>query len=515
MKKKNIIIVMTDQQRADLRRGCGYELDTMPFLDEWAQGGVDFDRAYTSNPTCMPARVSMFTGRYSETHCVRTNHNARDAIYTRDLLDVLKEQGYATALCGKNHSHHVKGDFDFWEESGHLGYEGEENTTKEQKEFADFLCGTKHLEIHEPSPGGVEVQHPYRNVSSALKFIDGLEEGRPFFAWVSFAEPHNPYQVPEPYFDLFPPEELPEIHAGKEILGQKGFRFEWLRRDWEGVLGEDIEKRILRARSNYHGMLRLIDDQFRRLIEGLRERGLEEDTVVLFLSDHGDFVGEYGLIRKGADLPQILTRIPMIWRGPGIEGRGKERDAYVSIVDILPTICDMLGIETPFGVQGKSILPLLENKNIPEKEYDTAYAESGFGGLYWGDEDDLTEEQEGAIHNMVSYDCLNTWTQCGQVRAVWHGGFHLQLDMMGNGYLYAVEEDPFEQDNLWEREEYVKVRQEMLQLLARSMMRAADPIPVPHHRYRTKIHPKGYWDQDYRSDDPGVREMDGIGKCGM
>ena len=91
-KRPNIVIVMTDQQRADLRRSCGYELDTMPFLDRWAEGGVDFARAYTPNPTCMPARVSMFTGRYSQSHRVRTNHNAEDALYTEDLLDVLKRR---------------------------------------------------------------------------------------------------------------------------------------------------------------------------------------------------------------------------------------------------------------------------------------------------------------------------------------------------------------------------------------------------------------------------------------
>ncbi len=73
----------------------------MPFLDEWAKGGVDFENAYTPNPTCMPARVSMMTGRYSECHQVRTNHNLQDALYTEDLLDVLKKNGYVTALCGK------------------------------------------------------------------------------------------------------------------------------------------------------------------------------------------------------------------------------------------------------------------------------------------------------------------------------------------------------------------------------------------------------------------------------
>ncbi len=102
-------------------------------------------------------------------------------------------------------------------------------------------------------------------------------------------------------------------------------------------LGESVEERILRARSNYHGMLRLIDDQVKRLIEGLRERGLEENTIVIYVSDHGDFVGEYGLIRKGPDLPDVLTHIPMIFKGPDIVPQGRRGSCFVSLVDILPT----------------------------------------------------------------------------------------------------------------------------------------------------------------------------------
>lgn len=504
-KKPNIVIVMTDQQRADLRKGCGYALDTMPFLDQWAQGGVDFARGYTPNPTCMPARVSMFTGRYSQSHRVRTNHNAKDALYIGDLLDVLKENGYVTALCGKNHSHRPPEDFDFHETCGHLGDEGEANTTEGEIEFAQYLKSTMHMEMHAPAPGGVCVQHPYRNVSSALRFIDGVKEGeKPFFAWVSFAEPHNPYQVPEPYFDMFPPKSLPDPVGGVEDLAAKGERFVWLRKVWEEILGPDIDSRIARARSNYHGMLRLIDDQFKRLVEGLRERELEENTIVVFLSDHGDFVGEYGLIRKGPDLPDILCHIPFIWRGPGIVARGRVEDGYTGIVDILPTICEMIGAKVPFGCQGKSIVPLLTNREAPMEEFACAYAESGFGGLYWNERDELDLVTEGASQNMVTFDCLNTWTQCGQVRALWEDGYHIQLDMMGKGYLYDTKKDPRELQNLWERTEYTEKKTEMLSKLAAAMMRAADPLPVPHHRYRTKVHPNGYWQQAFIAKDPGV-----------
>ncbi|MGI6269135.1 MAG: sulfatase [Candidatus Howiella sp.] len=505
-KKPNFVIVMTDQQRADLRRGAGYALDTMPFLDAWAAGGVDIARAYTSNPTCMPARVSLFTGRYSESHRVRTNHNMDDALYTKDLMDVLRENGYATALCGKNHSHRPASDFDFYEMSGHLGYEGEKNETRAQKEFADFLCATRHMESPVPSPGGIEVQHPFRNVSSALKFIDSLEGDQPFFAWVSFAEPHNPYQVPEEYFDLFPPEALPLTTGTAADLAGKGPRFVWLRHVWEQVLGPDIEARIRRARSNYHGMLRLIDDQFRRLIEGLRDRGLEEETVVLFLSDHGDFAGEYGLIRKGPDLPDLLTRIPMVWRGPGIAAQGRRAEGFASITDVLPTVCDLIGAEIPFGCQGKSLLPLLQNRPLPVGDFDSAYAESGFGGLYWGEKDALTLWDEGASsHELDRFDCLNTWTQCGQVRALWSGDWHIQIDMLGRGCLYNLAADRYELHDLWDEPGAAGVKAELLASLAAAMLRAVDPLPAPRHRYRVKTHPKGYWFQPFISADPGVR----------
>ena len=509
MKRPNIVIVMTDQQRADLRAVRGYALDTMPFLDRWASGGVDFANAYTPNPTCMPARVSMFTGRYPSCHQVRTNHNAADALYQADLLDVLRHARYRTALCGKNHSHRDPAEFDFHECTGHMGNEGEVNQTPIEKDFAQFLCDTRHLETHQPSPGGVEVQHPYRNVSSALKFIDQTPAERPFFAWVSFAEPHNPYQVPAPYFDMFPPEILPPVTDGTENLSAKGWRWPWLRAEWESVLGPDIERHILRSRSNYHGMLRLIDDQFRRLIEGLNERGLTENTLVIFVSDHGDFVGEYGLIRKGPDLPDILTRVPLVMRGAGVVKRGLLGGAMVSLADILPTICEWIGEPVPFGVQGRSLGCLLRGEPCPPGEFDVAYSETGFGGMYWNRQDGLTPQAEGARNEMVTFDCLNTWTQCGQVRMVRKGPWKLQEDMMGNAYLYNLDTDPRELTNLIGDETLLPVRAEMQSELCSAMLRAADPLPPPRNRYRVKVHPLGYWrDETYVSGDPGVRGHD-------
>lgn len=512
--KPNFIIVMTDQQRADLRKGAGYSLDTMPFLDSWSAGGADFARAYTANPTCMPARVSMFTGRFAESHKARTNHNAVDALYTEDMLDILGGAGYTTALCGKNHTHRSYDEFDYCAPTSHLnadeGYNQPEKTA-DNLSFEQFMESTRFVDCAVPSPGGVEQQFPYRNVTSTFDFIDSHTDGKPFFLWLSMAEPHNPYQVPEPYFDMFPPETLPPLASNTDALSHKSHRYPWIRGVWEKVLGEDIEQRTVRMRSNYHGMLRLIDDQLKRLIEGLDTRGLSDNTVVVFLSDHGDFVGEYGLMRKGPDLPDVLCHIPMIWRGAGIAAQGRVNAPYVNIVDLLPTFCDMLGVPMPFGCQGKSLLPLLINHNIPDKEYDVAYCESGFSGLYWDEQDELTLLDEKACPpDFKSFDCLNTWTQCGQVRMVCKGDFKLQLDMLGNGYLYNLTNDPQELVSLWNDAEHLAVRAELLTELSATMMRACDPIPAPHHRYRVKTHPKGFWFQPYHSADVGVLDLPSI-----
>lgn len=496
--KPNIVLIMTDQQRADLRKSRGYSLDTMPFLDSLAQTGVDFEHAYTPCPTCMPARVSLFTGRYAESHKARTNHNGEDARYTTDMLELLKDNGYRTALCGKNHTHHPETDFHWHETCGHLGHEGNlPLKTPEEQELAAFLDATDHMEAHEPSPGGVEAQHPYQNVSSAFRFIDSLEKENPFFLWLSFAEPHNPFQVPEPYYDMFPPGVLPEITT-EPYVAEKGDKYTWLHTVWSQVLGTNSGERILRARSNYHGMLRLIDDQLKRFYQGIQQRGLQENTIIVFLSDHGDFAGEYGLIRKGPDLPQVLTNIPMLWTGPGVAPRGADNTHFVSLVDIFPTLCNIIEAEIPFGVQGKSITALLENKDIPEAEFTSAYCESGFGGLYWSMQDSLTLAQEGASRcdetgKPLNFDCLNTWTQCGQVRMLCKGDWKIQVDMLGTTYLYNLKKDPLEIHNLAEDHACIAEKADMLQALMAASLRASDPIPAPRRRYHCKRHPKGYW----------------------
>lgn len=494
--RPNIVVIMTDQQRADVCAREGYPLDTTPFLDSLARQGTWFNRAYTASPLCAPARVSLLTGRYPSAHRMRENFGLDRAVYTQDLFDVAREHGYATALIGKNHSHVAPEKLDhFWGVMHNGAYPGaglsEQERTDEERAYDAWLRELNHRVPLEPSPFSVECQLPYRAVSNALAWIRSRraadETERPFCLWLSFPEPHNPYQVPEPYFSLFPPESNPPVQVGKEALATRGFKWQYARQIGE-LAHPDYDNLIPRARASYFGLLRLIDDQVRRFVGFLHAEGLWENTLLVFVSDHGDFVGEYGLMRKGPEVPEILTRIPMSWHGPGIQAGHEPHSAHVSLVDIFPTMCEAADLPVPAGVQGRSLWPLLTGADVPAEAFASAYVEQGIGGLHYTEED-VVESKPGLSTdpNRPHFDELNAVSQSGSMRMVRRGDWKLALDMEGRGHLYYLPTDPFELENRFDDPACSPVRQELLVELASWMMRAQDPLPIPERGYRRKF----------------------------
>src|SRR5699024_426608 len=260
-------------------------------------------------------------------------------------------------------------------------------------------------------------EQPYRIVSDGIGWLSTIKEEKdPFFLYVSIPEPHNPYQVPEPYYSMFPPEELPPLKSDKSDLVAKGKKFT-MQHELEKMGYPGYEKHIPRIRSNYYGMLRLIDDQMKRLVNYLKENGLYENTLLLFVADHGDYTGEYGLIKKGAGLPDCLARIPMLWHGPGIIKNQKPHDAHVSNIDIMPTICSLVGYPIPDGVIGRSLWPLLTGKEYPKAEFSSVVAQHGFGGRDYTKIDQLNPYKEGCLFkDRIGFDELNSYSQSGILR---------------------------------------------------------------------------------------------------
>ncbi len=492
MSRPNIVLVMTDQQRADFTRAAGFPLDTMPFLDSLGARGARFERAYTPMPVCAPARISLFTGRFPKAHRVRQNSAIKHAIYERDLVDLLREAGYSIGLAGKNHSHLKPAELDFASTYMHVGRTGDVPGPERSQQEAAFdawladLARERGALSLEPTPFPAECQLPQRIVRDAMGWIDsltGTADGggggaSPFFLWLSFPEPHNPYQVPEPYFSLFPEGAVPDRVAGPEALERKsgppGEKWRWERSMIEASNpGYDAHWR--RYRANYCGMLRLLDDQLRRFVGHLEGRGLLGNTLILFTADHGDYAGDYGLQRKGVGLPECLVRVPLVVHGPGVTPRPANQQDHVSLVDLMPTLCEALGSETPYGVQGRSLWPLLTGAPYPQEEFRSAYIELGYGGLHYGEHD------RPPLHfpyGASRFDELNTVTQSGTVKCLRLGPWKLTYDMLGNGELYDVGADPAELANRFDDPTCRDVRHRLVEELLRWTIRAEDDLPL-------------------------------------
>jgi arylsulfatase A-like enzyme len=471
--RPNLVIIMTDQQRGDFMKKEGFALDTMPFVDSWGEGGMRFPRCYTPTPLCLPARCSLFTGRFPKALRVRENGGAVNIFFAKDLPQLLREQGYTINLVGKNHSHLKAEDFDTVSPYGHSGSGHRGRNTAAETAMDEWLRSLRGGVALEPTPFPLECQPPFRIVRDAVETLERRDRSKPFFLWLSFPEPHNPYQVPEPYYSLFPEDDVPERYAGPEVADKKGFKWRWEHRLFERKRpGYDGDWR--RYRANYCGMLRLIDDQLRRFIDFLAAEGLSENTFIIFTSDHGDFVGDYGLRRKGVEVPECLVRVPFLIMGPGILAEQRMRREFISLVDLFPTLCEALALPTPDGVQGRSLWPLLTGDSFPEEEFASIYGEVGFGGVYYSEQDEppLHFPMEGP-----AIDSLNCFTQSGNMKFVRKGRWKLVFDMMGRGQLYDLEEDPGELKNLFADKDLLEVRVDLLQELLSWTIRTEDDLP--------------------------------------
>ncbi|QDP97081.1 sulfatase-like hydrolase/transferase [Microlunatus elymi] len=477
--RPNILLIMTDQHRVGLTRRTGCSVDTMPRLDALARQGTAFDRAYTSYPACVPARTSLLTGRFPTAHRVRQNSNAEHAFYQADLLDVLRAQGFQLHFAGKPHMHPGPDDFDsyagpYWHTSG-------PQHTDDHRRFDNWLTDLDHGVADVPTPFAVEDQLPYRIATDAIAAVDDSRRDQPAFWWVSFPEPHNPYQVPEPYFSLVPEQDVPARIAGPEVIDAKGGNYRWLRELVEHKRpGYDDEWR--RYRANYLGMLRLIDDQIGRLLDHLEDRHL--DTVVIFVSDHGDYFADYGLQRKGAGMSDALMRIPFQISGPGILP-GQTRQELVSMVDLMPTVCELIGAEIPPGVQGRGLLPLLSGEPTPADEFDSVIGELGYGGVPYAldDHPELHFPYQGR-----TFDELNSVTQSGGSRMLRRGDHKLIMDLNGSGELYDLARDPGELINLFDDPAHRATRDQLSADLIRWMIRIADDLPTGNYAPKAAPH---------------------------
>ena len=482
----NVVIIMTDQQRADFFGGQGFGADTMPFLEGLRPRGVWFKPAYTPMPICVPARISMLTGRYCKAHGMIANWSPCASRHGKDMLGVLREAGYEMALFGKNHSYASEGDFDAWRPYMHTTGIPRPGREAEDAAFDRWMTQLAHWVSEAPTPFPADFQYPVRIVSDAVEWLNERRE-EPFFAWVSFPEPHSPYQAPEPYFDLFPPETVPPPSAGPEALARKNGQWRHQYRTIKHY-HPDCDEVWPRLRSNYCGMLRLIDDQVARLVTAMEERGLLENTIVVYTADHGEFCGDYGLYRKGLALPECAIRIPMFWFGGGIAPHEGYHPAHVSLCDVFPTVCEAIGEAIPHGVQGRSLWPLLRGEAYSEGEFASAYSEHGIGGRVLREDEVGYGAKADTVYldgvARTNFDGTRVATS-GFRRAVIKGRWKLVYDPELPPEIYDLERDAMELNNLAEAGGMGAVRAELMEELLYWTVRTEDNLEI--RRYAAEM----------------------------
>lgn len=398
----NVLVFITDQQRYD-HVGCtGNPVLRTPNIDRIAQSGVQFARHYVNNPLCQPARATLFTGQTSRGHGVRTNGIPLDPgipTITQALLDA----GYRTHSSGKLHLQNY-----FAPRGLTTDPSTQQVDPRVDLERRDLWCAGRIQELPSPYYGlestdfigfhgdgtfgeylhWLERDHPEavpllsrerarvpptgadQSWKSALPpdlhfttwianrtiaFLqDHDQDDRPFFLWSSFTDPHHPYCPPAPYDELYDPASVPMPTRGEGELDNLAPFFRRIYEQDVQVSGRGDATRASEAHireiiAHTFGMIGLIDDNVGRVLDALEEEALRENTVVVFMSDHGDMLGDHWLLNKGPFHFEGLLHVPLVVSWPGHFPQGVRTTALTSHLDFAPTILDLCGVSIPEG----------------------------------------------------------------------------------------------------------------------------------------------------------------------
>ncbi|MGC9349596.1 MAG: sulfatase family protein [Anaerolineae bacterium] len=364
-RQPNVLWIMTDQQRADALGAVTPWMHT-PNLDRLAVEGVHLRRAFAQSPVCVPSRINYVTGRYPHSHRNREN-NARVGPGEPHIFRVLKASGYNLGIIGKNHMFYEDELVNLNLDLTHVDKMGDNSSPEAQAYQAHWAeCrrrlweeGSWTASFHDFPE---ELTRTHRTGAAAVDYLRQADPSRPFFLWVSFADPHVPHTAPRRFAHLYPLEEMPvppgALASEAEAEVRDKPRRQAIKRKAQGMVGAP-EEGLRRYLAVYSAMISFIDEWIGRILYTLAMRGLAEDTIVVFVSDHGDFRGEHGMVKKDLLLYDALLNVPCIIRHPG-HIKPQVVDALVEQVDLYPTLMDYLRLELPKGVQGRSLRPLLE-----------------------------------------------------------------------------------------------------------------------------------------------------------
>jgi arylsulfatase A-like enzyme len=393
------------------------------------------------------------------------------------LLDIFRDKGYRTGLSGKNHCF-MPDDlraFDYLWEASHLGPQDAPNEAA--------LAAKQWLResgVWRQAWGAAHNPYPPEALGTALitdhaiEFIDQHREASaPFFLWYSIADPHTPLQTASPYAEMYDPE---AIALPPQLEGEIETKPPAQQIDYRALAGDKVTEDIMRrAIAMYYGMNTYIDTEVGRFLRRLDELGLREDTIVFYLSDHGDYMGEHRMIRKSKALYDCLCHIPLIVSWSGHIPAGGVQEAFVCIEDILPTLMDLLGWSIPPGVQGRSFAPLLRGEDYTPRK--AIFGEAGLEGApYKLEEVADTPFPQGPLTK--DFTPQNKKGGRGRIKSVRTRRWKL-VHYPGQPYgeLYDLREDPWELYNLYDQAPYQDIIMELRTRLLDWTIESEDCLP--------------------------------------
>ena len=468
-------------------------------MDGIANEGVRFDRAYPTNAICAPARASMLTGRSQRGHHVHDNINLSEAVPV--VGDSLRQAGYATALIGKAHFKSA------WYEDALP----DQPPPGAPVDPADGLWygpyyGFDHVEFLGPHaypmghwrvwlernhPAGLELWRPqsalaprtgayhswknaipaewhytHRTADRTIDWLRAHGAERPFFLWMSFSDPHQPFAPPRPYCDMYDPADMPAA-VPREDVSDKPPQYRYARdglpyqgydttSGWSG----DHHREIV---AHYYGLTTFIDDQIGRVLAELERLGLSDDTHVVFTSDHGEGLGDHGIAAKPMMSYECVNRVPLLWRhAPSVPAGGVHKGVMTQL-DLVPTFLDLAGAPPLVGMEGRSFAPLLRGQARTHRDAVIVERINVFAG---GSKERAAGKRvhPEPIVQRVKMLLTDDWKL-------------LHYGTTGYGELYSVRDDPEDLNNLWSDPDHAGIRSELVERLLIELINdeAGDP----------------------------------------
>ena len=380
----NVLIFLVDDLRNDL--GCyGNTIVKSPNIDKLAKNGVVFNKAYCQQAICAPSRMSILTGMRPENIGIYDIFSPMRKT-RKDLISMpqfFKSYGYKTASIGKVY-HHSRDDKEVWD----VFHEKEKNTYV-SKENTDFIENSKSSGKTAKGPAFEKVEtsdDAYKDGRAAKHAIETLQKlkNNKFLMIVGLSKPHLPFNAPKKYWDLYDkndfkvPSRVKPKNMYRLALSKWGELKNYANIPNNGDLNDELTKELI---NGYYACISYVDTQIGKIVNTLEELNLKENTLIVFMSDHGYKLGEYGAWCKHSNM-EIDTRVPLIIsNGKNLKTNNTKCNALVENIDVFPTIAASCGLTT-HHVDGKSLLPLIDN---PKKPWDkAAYSLFPRGKKYMG-----------------------------------------------------------------------------------------------------------------------------------